>query len=727
MGNCCSQGKGGEVEFPDVPESVKHVFKEFADENGVITSKALLKFFQEYQQDKGVLHGPIANLLLSFPSTGGNDEVAAAPAPKERMYRSMTFKGQGSKLSQAMGKVSHTVGSKAKVVAGGPNEDRFFHLLMNPTATAPIIARVSHDMKQPMSHYFIFTGHNSYLSGNQLTSDSSVKPIIKALQRGVRVIELDLWPNNEKTDIVVMHGGTLTKPVGFDDCIKAIKEHAFVASEYPVIITLEDHLTAPLQAKAAQSLTAILGDTLYCPKDGDDAKEFPSPFSLRGKILISTQPPKGPKELSTVVATEDPAEEKLDARPAEGEAVAGAGAGGDGVTAVGSEERRAKAKVLGLGEVEKVRAKVEKEREAANAAVKEGRLHEVNESELLEEAGAWEQEDAAAVEPEQLAPEYRRLIAIPGGKLTGGQTVEDGLRDTGEGPPKRVSFSESQLLNTAKTCPKGLVSFTQRNLLRIYPFGLRVTSSNYEPMPAWLHGAQMVAMNMQGYGRPLWIVHGFFSANGGCGFVKKPDFYLKPGNRLEGIQEGDESAAGSTEGAFDPSVPRPIQMFLRVRVVVGTGWLERFGKGHFDTYSKPDFYCKVSIEGAPSDATEKKLDVCNDTWCPSWDSVTLEFPLILPELALLCIEVLEKDQFQDDFGGQAVLPVASLKPGFRCVSLYDRKGHPLVEVGGEEVVGPRLLCHFEMGSPFEDKDKEEEQVEELPHVAQKSAGGSYEV
>ncbi|CAI7831108.1 unnamed protein product [Closterium sp. NIES-54] len=296
--------------------------------------------------------------------------------------------------------------------------------------------------------------------------------------------------------------------------------------------------------------------------------------------------------------------------------------------------------------------------------------------------------------------------------------------------------------------------FTQRNLLRIYPFGLRVTSSNYDPMPAWLHGAQMVAMNMQvsmpddvsmhddvmlshamqclhtlqwsnfsvlifvtlfllsfnlphsspvvptalfsfpkslhpnllftlaailrttsgldfaapcqlcciaappilmssffvpppcsslahnqGYGRPLWIVHGFFSANGGCGYIKKPDFYLTPGKQLEGISEGDESAAGSTEGVYDPSVPRPIQMTLRVRVVVGTGWLERYGKGHFDTYSKPDFYCKVSIEGAPSDSAEKKLDTCSDDWCPCWDGTTLEFPLILPELALLCIEV----------------------------------------------------------------------------------------
>lgn len=65
--------------------------------------------------------------------------------------------------------------------------------------------QVHHNMTAPLSHYFIYTGHNSYLTGNQLSSDCSDIPIIKALQRGVRGIELDLWPFN-KDDINVLHG-----------------------------------------------------------------------------------------------------------------------------------------------------------------------------------------------------------------------------------------------------------------------------------------------------------------------------------------------------------------------------------------------------------------------------------------------------------------------------------------------------------------------------------------
>lgn len=48
------------------------------------------------------------------------------------------------------------------------------------------------------------------------------------------------------------HCRTLTTPVKLIKCLKSIKEFAFVKSSYPVIITLEDHLTPDLQAKVAE-------------------------------------------------------------------------------------------------------------------------------------------------------------------------------------------------------------------------------------------------------------------------------------------------------------------------------------------------------------------------------------------------------------------------------------------------------------------------------------------
>jgi phosphatidylinositol phospholipase C delta len=55
-----------------------------------------------------------------------------------------------------------------------------------------------------------------------------------------------------------------------------------------------------------------------------------------------------------------------------------------------------------------------------------------------------------------------------------------------------------------------------------------------------MHGAQMVAFNMQGYGRNLWLMHGMFRSNGGCGYVKKPDFLMNVGPNNEVFNPKDK-------------------------------------------------------------------------------------------------------------------------------------------------------------------------------------------
>ncbi|KDO68974.1 hypothetical protein CISIN_1g007399mg [Citrus sinensis] len=413
----------------------------------------------------------------------------------------------------------------------GLNLEAFFKYLFGdinpPLSPTPV---VHHDMTAPVSHYFIYTGHNSYLTGNQLNSDCSDVPIIRALQKGVRVIELDIWPNSKKDNVDVLHGGTMTAPVELIKCLRSIKEYAFVASEYPVVITLEDHLTPDLQAKVAEMVTQTLGEILFTP-GSECLKEFPSPESLKRRIIISTKPPK------EYLEAKEEKEKENDSQRGKGSA---------------DEEAWGK-------EVPNLKS-------LNNSAC---------DKDDFDGGVDNDEEDSDDKSQHNEAPEYRKLIAIHAGKPKGG------LKECLKVDPdkvRRLSLSEQQLENAVGTYGNDIVRFTQRNLLRIYPKGIRVDSSNYNPLIGWSHGAQMVAFNMQGHGRSLWLMHGMFRANGGCGYVKKPNFLLQTGPHNE---------------VFDPKVKLPAKKTLKVTVYMGEGWYYDFPHTHFDAYSPPDFYARV--------------------------------------------------------------------------------------------------------------------------------------
>ena len=565
------------------PEDVKEAFKKYAEGGTHMTAEQLRRFLLESQSDGSV--------TLS---------------DAERI------------VEQVLQKRHHI----AKFTRHNLTLDDFHHFLFSTDLNAPIGSQVHQDMNAPLSHYFIYTGHNSYLTGNQLSSDCSDVPVIKALKRGVRVIELDIWPDSTKADVHVLHGRTLTTPVELIKCLRSIKEHAFSASPYPVIITLEDHLTPDLQAKVAQMVTQTFQDILFYPKS-ECLQEFPSPEELKYRIIISTKPPK----------------EYLEAK--------------------GSEDKE--------NNIQKGKDSdddVWGEEPSNITADHENNDKSDSEGSEVDEDGE-ENNDCRPIG----APAYKRLISIHAGKPKGG--FKDALK-VEPNKVRRLSLSEQALEKATASHGTDVVRFTQKNFLRIYPKGTRFNSSNYKPLIGWTHGAQMVAFNMQGYGRYLWLMHGMFRANGGCGYVKKPDFLMN---------------VGPNNQVFNPRVKLPVKKTLKVKVYMGDGWHLDFKQTHFDLYSPPDFYARVGIAGVPGDEVMKKTKTKEDKWTPVWNE-EFQFPLTVPELALLRVEVHEYDLSEkDDFAGQTCLPISELKPGIRAVPLFNRKG--------EMFCSARLLMRFE--------------------------------
>ncbi|XP_016380620.1 1-phosphatidylinositol 4,5-bisphosphate phosphodiesterase delta-1-like [Sinocyclocheilus rhinocerous] len=167
-------------------------------------------------------------------------------------------------------------------------KDGFLMYLHQPEGLIfnPAHKSVYQDMKQPLNHYFISSSHNTYLLEDQLKGPSSTEAYIKALLKGCRCVEMDCWDGSDG-EPVIYHGYTLTSKILFKDVIKAIKEYAFKTTEYPVILSLENHCSVEQQKIMAQHLISILGSTLVTKPLGDQMPTcLPSPEELKGRFIV---------------------------------------------------------------------------------------------------------------------------------------------------------------------------------------------------------------------------------------------------------------------------------------------------------------------------------------------------------------------------------------------------------------------------------------------------------
>ena len=104
-----------------------------------------------------------------------------------------------------------------------------------------------------------------------------------------------------------------------------------------------------------------------------------------------------------------------------------------------------------------------------------------------------------------------RATALVGGKFL--SYAEAAARPARE----LVSFSEKKAFRLLAESPEALADHARARLCRCYPDGLRVDSSNFDPVDLWAAGIQVVALNYQTRDVATRLNAANFRANGGAG------------------------------------------------------------------------------------------------------------------------------------------------------------------------------------------------------------------
>ncbi|XP_059375728.1 1-phosphatidylinositol 4,5-bisphosphate phosphodiesterase beta-2-like [Carassius carassius] len=584
---------------------INEIFTSFTKGKGFMTKEMLAKFLNEKQRDSRL-----------------NAELFPPVRPEQ--VKNLIEKYEPSSSNASRGQISP--------------EGLMFYLMGSETSVVKLdkLAQ-SHDMTQPIPHYFVKSSHNTYLTAGQLTGVSSPEMYRQCLLAGCRCLELDCWkgkPPDEEP--IITHGFTMTTEILFKDVIEAIAESAFKTSKYPVVLSFENHVdSVKQQEKMANYCRTIFGDALlvdvlekYPLKPGHPV---PSPYELMGKILIKNK------------KSSAPASKPEQVKKASGQEQANASADDSESNQPADPNQPAPANPESS---DPPHATDDREEHDDHDEQDEEKMKNSDEGTAGQEVTAYEEMSALVnyVQP-------NKFISFENAAKKNKSFVISSFVET---------KGESLIAKSAVDW----VEYNKRQMSRIYPKGTRVDSSNYSPQPFWSAGCQFVALNYQTMDFPMQLNMALFEFNGRTGYLLKHDV----------VRRSDKK--------FDPFTDR-------IDTIIASTLTIKIYSGQFLSEKHVKTGVEVELIGLPKDPKRKyrtKWSTTPNAINPEWNEEPFVFEkILLPEMAYLRLVVQEEG---GKFLGHRIIPLDAMQTGFQHIGLRTESNMPLTL--------PSVFVHIEV-------------------------------
>ncbi|KAH7728443.1 phospholipase C [Aphelenchoides avenae] len=238
-----------------------------------------------------------------------------------------------------------------------------------------------------------------------------------------------------------------------------------------------------------------------------------------------------------------------------------------------------------------------------------------------------------------------------------------------------TSLTEASARKLCRKHAHRCISYTRKHIMRTYPGGMRIDSSNFNPLQFWQFGLQMVALNYQTADVPMAVNAAMFEQSGNCGYMLKPRALWDPTHPLYAkFNPLSKDLSDSSALILQITVSHNRggnNQILCSQVISG----QYVCPGQFN--ASP--FLEIEVIGVPADCCKEKSKIIGrnslNSVNPIWN-YSATFRITFVDLAFLRIAVCD-GAANGKCLSQRVVPIKCLRPGYRHLPLRTPSNQPL--------------------------------------------------